>query len=375
MAGYVSLSDNLPRSLKSNLATCAKVIWKDLADKHVDELDHWWKTVGVRYIPPSAPDNDPTPQALILNLLEGEPDQPSKSAAFTVDIMRRRVKDQRNIGYAAIPEVCIPILDDLEQWVLGIPERRREEMALRVADAEREREAQRKRKRELREAEERAAEAYEERMDLERKRDNRTYPLGSCQVCGQKSNAPNAIHVRVRIEDATAAKWMTSIPAVNIPISVTARLVGLAQNRNPSSTAYRAASCSARPIQTWSTARGPSSSEVRSRRFTIQSPSDARPVTTTDQPTGRSATTSAVQRGTIALPKATVWTALGTAYIALSIQTTSLSGGALGAPPNTQTLNVLRAALRRAPRTSDINAPVARSIRALDASGDRFRGR
>ncbi|THH20287.1 hypothetical protein EW146_g1040 [Bondarzewia mesenterica] len=239
MAGWVSLSDNLPRSLKSRLATCAKVIWRELADKHVYELDIWWNTVGVRYIPPSAPDNDPTPQALIVNLLEGEPDYPSTSAAFTVDIMRRRVKDQRNIGYAAIPEACMPILNDLEEWVLGIPERQREEMARRAAKAEMIREAQRNRKRELKEAEERAAEAYEERTHLKRTRENRTYPLGSCQVCGEKSNAPNAIHVRVRFEDATAAKWMTSIPAVNIPISATARLVGLARTRSSLSTAHR----------------------------------------------------------------------------------------------------------------------------------------
>ncbi|THH21037.1 hypothetical protein EW146_g438 [Bondarzewia mesenterica] len=81
-------------SWPAGLATCAKVIWRELADKHVYELDIWWNTVGVSYIPPSAPDSDPTPQALTLKLLEGDPDQPRKSAAFTVDIMRRRVKDK-----------------------------------------------------------------------------------------------------------------------------------------------------------------------------------------------------------------------------------------------------------------------------------------
>ncbi|THH21038.1 hypothetical protein EW146_g439 [Bondarzewia mesenterica] len=224
----------------------------------------------------------------------------------------------------------MPILNDLEKWVLGIPERQREEMARRAAEAERIREAERRWKRQLKEAEERAAEAYEERMDLKRTRENRTYPLGSCQVCGEKSNAPNAVHVRVRFEDATAAKWMTSIPAVNIPISATARLVGLARTKSSLSTARRAASRSARTIQIWSIARGPSSSKVRSRRYTIQSPSDARPVTTTNQSTCRTAATNVVQRGIIALLKATVWTASGTAYIALSIQMTNFNGGALG---------------------------------------------
>lgn len=163
-SNWIGLTTALPLGLQHAAADVAKAVWREVGGIEVGQLDHWWHVARLSYIARA----DGSPEALILNCVEGEPDHPSQSAAYTVDIMRRRVKikkgQQGQQGYASIPADCIPLLDRIQEWVEQIPERkeearRNEERAQREAQ-ERQRLAELERQR-VRAA---AIEAYEHRL-------------------------------------------------------------------------------------------------------------------------------------------------------------------------------------------------------------------
>lgn len=160
-SSWIGLTTALPLSLQRAAADVAKAVWREVGGIEVGQLDHWWHIARLSYIARA----DSSPEALILNYVEGEPDYPSQSAAYTVDIIRRQVKIKKGQqGYASIPADCIPLLDRIQEWVERIPERkeearRNEERAQREAQ-ERQRLAELERQR-VRAA---AIEAYEQRL-------------------------------------------------------------------------------------------------------------------------------------------------------------------------------------------------------------------
>jgi hypothetical protein len=147
-SNWISLSQSLPHELKHAAADVARAVWREVGGIRVGELDHWWHVARLSYIPRA----DGSPEVIILNCVEGEADYPSQSAAYTVDITRRRVKIKKgDQGYAPIPPECVPLLDRIQDWVEKIPERkeesrrraerirREEEERRRLAEAEQER--------------------------------------------------------------------------------------------------------------------------------------------------------------------------------------------------------------------------------------------
>ncbi|KAH6986725.1 hypothetical protein EDB80DRAFT_756455 [Ilyonectria destructans] len=160
-SSWIGLTTALPLGLQHAAADVAKAVWREVGGIEVGQLDHWWHVARLSYIARA----DGLPEALILNCVEGEPDHPSQSAAYTVDIMRRRVKIKKGQqGSASIPADCIPLLDRIQEWVERIPERKEE---ARRNEERAQREAQeRQRLTELERQQVRAAaiEAYEHRL-------------------------------------------------------------------------------------------------------------------------------------------------------------------------------------------------------------------
>src|SRR5579871_1410667 len=100
---WIDLTSALPLGLQHAAADVAKAVWREVDGIEVGQLDHWWHVARLSYIAGA----DGSPEALILNCVEGEPDHPSQSAAYTIDIMRRRVKIKKGQqGYAPIPADC-----------------------------------------------------------------------------------------------------------------------------------------------------------------------------------------------------------------------------------------------------------------------------
>ncbi|KDQ54701.1 hypothetical protein JAAARDRAFT_401925 [Jaapia argillacea MUCL 33604] len=181
MSQWQPLWDSLPVDLRRKAGQCAKIVWSVIGKVYINELDHWWHEANLSYIPSVSP-SDPTPQALVLNCIEGEPDQPVQKAHYVVDILRRRVKVcWPEIRYEPIPEQCLEIVDELEQWVRGIPARAeaaRRDVAARMEEI---------RKKEL-ERKLEAFAAYEERLKTSTglNRAPTSPPQGCCLVCGVK---------------------------------------------------------------------------------------------------------------------------------------------------------------------------------------------
>jgi hypothetical protein len=120
MSPWQSLDSKLPYALKEHAASVAKQVWREIGHTPVAQLDGWWYRARLSYIPPSkagAP-----PRALIINCIEGDADQPVQSAAYTVDVLRWRVKAADGT-YAPVPHACAAALDALEAWVGEMPTR------------------------------------------------------------------------------------------------------------------------------------------------------------------------------------------------------------------------------------------------------------
>jgi hypothetical protein len=156
MASWKSLDTELPLALKEHVAFVAKRVWRDVGNKVVLQLDHWHHLARASYIPPLP--RGTTPQALIVNCVEGEKDRPAQNTVYTVDVFRRRVKikDGTDRDYAPVPADCADALNALEAWVREMPAReeaaRQEAAARRQAVLQAQEEASRKRKRETDEA-------------------------------------------------------------------------------------------------------------------------------------------------------------------------------------------------------------------------------
>lgn len=71
-SSWISLTTALPLDLQHAAADVAKAVWSEVGGIEVGQLDHWWHVARLSYIGRA----DGSPEALILNCVEGEPTTP-----------------------------------------------------------------------------------------------------------------------------------------------------------------------------------------------------------------------------------------------------------------------------------------------------------
>jgi hypothetical protein len=187
MSPFKDITGDVPLHLRTKLTTLAKGIWSQLGGKTVIHLDHWWNTVKISYIPPSSPSVDPSPDCLLMNLVEGESDFPSMSARYTINFMPRRIKVKDEGRYEPIPAQFMSTVDEMWAWAKAIPEREAQSKRAYQLEAERARQRQREADQKRKQEEDDAAEAYEERNSTSSSsKGKRKHSLGTCLECGTK---------------------------------------------------------------------------------------------------------------------------------------------------------------------------------------------
>lgn len=160
MPSWVNLDHQLPLALRTDAANIAIEVWRVVGGEPVVHLDSWWHVAHCTYLP----NEDGSPAVIIINCVEGEPDQPMQSTRYMVDLTRRRVKDKYDDSYTPIPPATIDAVNRIVTWVRGIPERK---AAAAHAEKKRKLDAEERRLREELErqrAYDAAVEAYHERL-------------------------------------------------------------------------------------------------------------------------------------------------------------------------------------------------------------------
>lgn len=146
--------------------------------------------MSLSYISPAS-DQEYTPEALLLNLLEwnGQYEE-SRRARHQVDFMRRRIKlnckdgPMEYVRQESMSEEWAVTIEETREWAIALVKEMREERKQREIAAERARERQREEERRKKEAEDQGAIDYEERLGYRSSgKGKRKAPLGQCQEC------------------------------------------------------------------------------------------------------------------------------------------------------------------------------------------------
>ncbi|KAI0025664.1 hypothetical protein F4780DRAFT_218747 [Xylariomycetidae sp. FL0641] len=126
MSSFISLDAELPYELKQDVADIAKTVWREIGGLFIETLDPWWHLAHLFYLP-TPPFG--IPKVIFLNCVEGEPDMPEQSAAYTVNLSKYEVIDRRSSTFEKhpVPESCLPAIDRIRDWTWRFQERKDKE--------------------------------------------------------------------------------------------------------------------------------------------------------------------------------------------------------------------------------------------------------
>ncbi|EIW84803.1 hypothetical protein CONPUDRAFT_69802 [Coniophora puteana RWD-64-598 SS2] len=103
-----------PHPLESDMLEIMQSTYRSAGLSPPDTIDHWWHSPSIGY---QLNADGSAPTIVIINVREGEPDQPKMNTHFTINLDRLSVKDRKSNRYIEIPGEIAPRLNKVRQWV------------------------------------------------------------------------------------------------------------------------------------------------------------------------------------------------------------------------------------------------------------------
>jgi len=107
-------------------------------------VDSWWHSLSLSY---QVEESGREPSIVILNLREGEPDQPAMNTHFMINLNTMRVHDKFQDYRFPVPQEIVSVLGELREYVRGIIRSRWEAKEARNREAARRLEKEREERR------------------------------------------------------------------------------------------------------------------------------------------------------------------------------------------------------------------------------------
>jgi hypothetical protein len=119
MAGWENISLDDPQDdylrLRPIVLRIMKTIYRNFDPAHEPvDIDHWWHSPSLSYqVEPGASE----PSIVILNLREGQPDNPVMDTHFTINLNTQRIHDKFQDMRSAAPADCLGDLQTIRNCV------------------------------------------------------------------------------------------------------------------------------------------------------------------------------------------------------------------------------------------------------------------